>query len=140
MRSRQSGLRADRDRADQASRGALLPIRTCAGQPVPKRRFSKRRSLRVRDARCSSRPRTDPVVSTDPVVLAEANGILRDARMYIQAVMHARPTRTMIRPDSITVALDPPTIKRFTKRLTDPAPTRGAVREVLLELWTAPRP
>ena len=37
-------------------------------------------------------------------------------------------------------ALDPPTIKRFTKRLTDPAPTRGAVREVLLELWTAPRP
>src|SRR4051794_1897747 len=66
--------------------------------------------------------------------------MLRDVLACIHAVMHASPTRTMIRADSITVALDPPTIKRFTKRLTDPAPTRGAVREVLLELWTAPRP
>lgn len=75
------------------------------------------------------------MVSTDTVVLAEAERMLRDALTCIHAVMHASPTRTMIRPDSITVALDPPTIKRFTKRLRDPAPTSGAVREVLLEFW-----
>src|SRR3954447_16280035 len=116
----------DRDRADQASRGVMLPIRTCAGQPVPKRRFSERRSLRVRDARCSFRLRTDPVVSTDTIVLAVANGMLRDALTCIQAVMHATPTRTMIRPDSITVALDPSATKGFTKRFMEQAPTRGA--------------
>ena len=81
----------------------------------------------MRDARCSSWLRTDPVVSTDAVVLAEAEGILRDALTCIQAVMHARSTRTMIRPDSITVALDPAATNRLTNRFMDQAPTRGAV-------------
>jgi hypothetical protein len=67
------------------------------------------------------------VVSTDAVVLAEADGILRDALTCIQAVMHARPTRTMIRPYSITAALDPSAPNRVTNRFMDQAPTRGAV-------------
>src|SRR3954464_10034746 len=73
----------------------------------------------MRDARCSHRLRTDPVVSTDAVVLAEADGILRDALTCIQAVMHARPTRTMISPYSITAALDPSAPNRVTNRFMD---------------------
>jgi hypothetical protein len=46
------------------------------------------------------------VVSTDPVVLATAERMLRDALACIHAVMHASPTRTMIRAYSITVALE----------------------------------
>src|SRR5215210_8634251 len=117
----------------------MLPIRTCAGQPVPKRRFSERRSLRVRDARCSSRLRTDPVVSTDPVVLAEPDGMVRDALTCIQAVMHARPTRAMIRPYSITVALDPPATRRFTRRFRSGFDQGSRTRD-LLKLWMALRP
>ena len=63
---------------------------------------------RGRGARCSHRLRIDPVVSTGAMLLAEADGMLRDALTCVQAVMHARPTRTMIRAHSITVALDPP--------------------------------
>jgi hypothetical protein len=79
------------------------------------------------------------VVSTDAVVSAEADGILRDALTCIQAVMHASPTRTMIRLNSITVVLDPSATKGFTKRFMDRL-RPGEPYLGLLKLWVAPRP
>src|SRR5689334_7479545 len=48
----------------------------------------------VRGARCSSRLRTAPVVSTDAILLAEACGSSSDALTCTQAVMNASPMRT----------------------------------------------
>src|SRR5215207_6602766 len=63
---------------------------------------------RMRGARCSPRVRTDPVASTDTIVLAEAGRVLKHVLRYNHDVRHASSMRPMIRAHSITVALDRP--------------------------------